>query len=209
MFSKQSKFGSLLAASAMTAAATMVLSSAVSAQDVSKSFQVEVPVVDLLRGKPNIKAEIDARSPKAVKPASQQRPFVGKLKIQRPVESLLSESNLKAGGEVFDKQRIAPDEPSIGKRDIESPVQLLLDENGVDVDMSNEQLDISRLLDEISNSSNTSEAPAPNAKANNPSVEPGFVNWHSDLKTAASRSKISGKPVFHFQLLGQLDQRFT
>ena len=40
-------------------------------------------------------------------------------------------------------------------------------------------------------------------------VEPGKVKWHANFEQACRQSKTSGKPVLHFQLLGQLDQRFT
>lgn len=43
----------------------------------------------------------------------------------------------------------------------------------------------------------------------NPKVEPGKVNWHVDFAAACEASQQSGKPVLLFQLLGQLDQRFT
>jgi len=49
--------------------------------------------------------------------------------------------------------------------------------------------------------------PAKNAE--NPKVAPGKVNWHDDFRAAKKASRRSGKPVLHFQLLGQLDQRFT
>lgn len=45
--------------------------------------------------------------------------------------------------------------------------------------------------------------------AENPKVEPGKVNWHDDFAAACKASQQSGKPVLLFQLLGQLDQRFT
>ena len=38
------------------------------------------------------------------------------------------------------------------------------------------------------------------------SVSPGKVHWHSSLEEAVDAAKKSGKPVFHFQLLGRLDQ---
>ncbi len=43
----------------------------------------------------------------------------------------------------------------------------------------------------------------------NPIVEPGKVVWHADFATACAASAESGKPVLLFQLLGQLDHRFT
>jgi hypothetical protein len=43
----------------------------------------------------------------------------------------------------------------------------------------------------------------------NPKVKPGLVEWHDDFETAKMASAISGKPVLLFQMMGQLDQRFT
>jgi hypothetical protein len=43
----------------------------------------------------------------------------------------------------------------------------------------------------------------------NPRVAPGKVRWHPSWEAALAASRASGKPVFLFQLLGQLDQRFT
>lgn len=43
----------------------------------------------------------------------------------------------------------------------------------------------------------------------NPQVAPGKVNWHADFAAAKLASGKSGKPMLHFQLLGQLDQQFT
>ncbi|MFK7767520.1 MAG: hypothetical protein AB8B55_09895 [Mariniblastus sp.] len=53
------------------------------------------------------------------------------------------------------------------------------------------------------------EARAEKLDTGNPKVEPGKVNWHKDFESACLASQASGKPVLHFQLLGQLDQRFT
>ena len=46
-------------------------------------------------------------------------------------------------------------------------------------------------------------------ESDNPRVKPGKVSWHKDFETACIASEISDKPVLHFQLLGQLDKRFT
>ena len=43
----------------------------------------------------------------------------------------------------------------------------------------------------------------------NPKVQPGKVSWHADFAVACKTSRQSGKPVLLFQLLGQLDQRYT
>ena len=40
-------------------------------------------------------------------------------------------------------------------------------------------------------------------------VAPGRVRWHADFEAACAAAKKSGKPVLLFQLLGQLDERFT
>lgn len=43
----------------------------------------------------------------------------------------------------------------------------------------------------------------------NPPVKSGDVNWHTDFDTACVDARTSGKPVFLFHLLGNLDERFT
>lgn len=40
-------------------------------------------------------------------------------------------------------------------------------------------------------------------------VAPGDVSWHPDIATAQRASMKSKKPVLLFQLLGDLDQRFS
>jgi hypothetical protein len=47
------------------------------------------------------------------------------------------------------------------------------------------------------------------AKEENPRVAPGIVRWHDDFAAACKAAETSGKPVLLFQMLGQLDQRFT
>ena len=46
-------------------------------------------------------------------------------------------------------------------------------------------------------------------KPANPRVRPGLVQWAKDFDTAVENGRRNGKPVLLFQLLGQLDQRFT
>jgi hypothetical protein len=48
----------------------------------------------------------------------------------------------------------------------------------------------------------------PTAAAANPKVQPGRIRWHDDFAAACAASRRSGKPVFHFHMLGRLDQRF-
>lgn len=45
--------------------------------------------------------------------------------------------------------------------------------------------------------------------AENPSVAPGLVRWHTDFDQARAAADASGKPVLLFQMIGRLDQRFT
>ena len=43
----------------------------------------------------------------------------------------------------------------------------------------------------------------------NPRVSPGKVRWRKDYAEALAVSKKSGRPVLLFQLLGELDHKFT
>jgi hypothetical protein len=59
----------------------------------------------------------------------------------------------------------------------------------------------------------TPVAPAPRAVAatateENPTVKPGLVNWHASFADAKSAAEKSGKPVFLFHMMGQLDKQF-
>ena len=57
---------------------------------------------------------------------------------------------------------------------------------------------------------NTTRMPAAEeAEAENPTVEPGKVRWHSGFAEACAAARRSGKPVLLFQMIGRLDQRFT
>lgn len=42
----------------------------------------------------------------------------------------------------------------------------------------------------------------------NPRVAPGRVRWLDSFDAARTASRDSGKPVFLFQMMGRLDQRF-
>ena len=48
----------------------------------------------------------------------------------------------------------------------------------------------------------------PVAEPANPAVRPGRVRWHADFAAACAAGRGSGKPVFLFQMLGRLDQKF-
>jgi hypothetical protein len=49
--------------------------------------------------------------------------------------------------------------------------------------------------------------PAAN-KDDNPTVTPGLVKWHKSFEAAKTASLKSGKPVFLFHMMGQLDKQF-
>ncbi|MDB2687695.1 hypothetical protein N9Y42_10835 [Mariniblastus sp.] len=199
MVSKRSRFGIPLIASAMLAAA-ILLGSAIHAQDMSKSRQIEGPLVKLLKGNTDAAAEIDAATRNSDNDASIQpklmpnQPSLGKLDIESPVESLLvGQDNLNQL--ISDVGKLSKDNRAISKGFIEMPIEQLVDLGREDEEAAIENADT--VLTGLEN------------KSENPAVDPGLVNWHSGLKSAALQSKVSGKPVFHFQLLGQLDQRFT
>ncbi len=46
-------------------------------------------------------------------------------------------------------------------------------------------------------------------KPENPKVRPGEVNWHPDFETACKAAARSNRPVLLFQMMGNLDERFT
>lgn len=43
----------------------------------------------------------------------------------------------------------------------------------------------------------------------NPKVEPGKVNWHANFDKAVAAAVKSRKPVLLFQMIGNLDERFS
>ena len=42
----------------------------------------------------------------------------------------------------------------------------------------------------------------------NPKVAPGRVAWHPTFAAACAASRVSGKPVLLFQMMGNLDEQF-
>jgi hypothetical protein len=43
----------------------------------------------------------------------------------------------------------------------------------------------------------------------NSKVRPGDVKWHADFDSACKAAAKSGRPVLLFQMMGNLDERFT
>jgi hypothetical protein len=66
---------------------------------------------------------------------------------------------------------------------------------------------VKRLLKTTVNDSVNAE-PSAQLPVSNRKVAPGLVKWHPDFATACSQSKLSGKPVLLFQMMGQLDDEF-
>jgi hypothetical protein len=61
----------------------------------------------------------------------------------------------------------------------------------------------------------TQNAPSPSVERrpsggqlDNPKVQPGKVRWHPTMAAACAAARRSGKPVFLFQMMGNLDERF-
>ena len=231
--SRASRVGFSFAISAMLAA-TALLGSAVNGQDFGKTYQVEVPVINLLKHKPNAeKPEDDTATRKAAdqtsnhQPPSPAQPSLGKRDIERPIESLLVDSENSSGSSnaLFNHSNFSETVANKTNSVDDVDVDLFLADAGLrsanlsakarivskgHIEQPTEQLvGHSRVVEEIILELEDALKAEPSAKPDNPPVEPGLVNWHLDLATAALQSKISGKPVFHFQLLGQLDQRFT
>lgn len=50
--------------------------------------------------------------------------------------------------------------------------------------------------------------PTGSTGADNPRVEPGRVRWHASFADAQVAAAKSGKPVFLFHMMGQLDRQF-
>lgn len=58
------------------------------------------------------------------------------------------------------------------------------------------------------NSAVLSAAESPLPADVNPVVTAGKVRWHADFATACLAAGRSGKPIFLFQMMGRLDQKF-
>ena len=44
--------------------------------------------------------------------------------------------------------------------------------------------------------------------SDNPKVAPGRVTWHPSFAAACNASRVSGKPILLFQMMGKLDEQF-
>ena len=106
-----------------------------------------------------------------------------------------------------------------GKVFIESDVEKIVATNAIPkLDVSKRGIEsVTERTVEVSASSDellaatTDTMPASDLARNldNPRVKPGNIRWHANFLTACRRAEESKKPVLLFQLMGQLDQRFT
>ena len=85
------------------------------------------------------------------------------------------------------------------KMAIESPIELLVNESEAEGPAN--ELAVAEMAALLAGKLNSTD--------DNPKVQPGAVKWHASLDEATIASAVSGKPVLHFQLLGNLDERFT
>ena len=58
------------------------------------------------------------------------------------------------------------------------------------------------------NSQSSRAAPSAGDEFTNPRVDPGRVRWHANFAAACEASRVSGKPVLLFHMMGRLDERF-
>jgi hypothetical protein len=126
-----------------------------------------------------------AAGDRAVQAAKQPKPRLdpGKGRIERPAKLFVAETV-----PVEPAKKAGPPEDE-SKREIEQPVESVIASNPSASALVEEKKELST--------------------AENPKVEPGKVRWRDDFQAACAASAGSGKPVLLFQLMGQLDHRFT
>lgn len=167
-----------------------------SAQSPGADFPAPAPM-------PTTPAGVEAEQPDE-EPKNRDR---GKALIEVPVKKVVVANSQPVADPAEDP---APDaELDVRKRDVEAPIENVVanDTTRVTTPQFNDvELDetVVRTDSEIDDN-----ASADNPLVDNPRVEPGKVKWHEDFAAACRASGASGKPVLLFQLMGQLDQRFT
>ena len=122
---------------------------------------------------------------------------IGKSIIEMPVEDLLVVDQHTTEGETINLI-------DLGKKRVEEPTEAVVDVSKRKIEITAEgflESPAERTLDSAGNVQPVDD--------DHPSCQPGLVNWHDSFESACIASRQSGKPVMLFQLLGQLDQRFT
>jgi len=138
---------------------------------------------------------------------------LSKRLAEAPVENLLSNSSrshatpsdpvgMVAGAEVAAEDHQDFDR-FLAKTFIESPTEHLIKSNAPKL------FDTSGIQEILAGDLGLAQADEVDQSEKSQTVEPGRVKWHASFAQACRQSRTSGKPVLHFQLLGQLDQRFT
>jgi hypothetical protein len=144
------------------------------------------------RGAAPVAAVAEPAAP-AVEAARPRELDVRKMVIQGPVKRAIARAVAPAGEEQPVAEAPAPPALRETKADIEGPVKQA----------------IVKATDAGPPANPALEEEVLSAKDDNPKVAPGMVRWHDDFAAACKAAETSGKPVLLFQMLGQLDQRFT
>ena len=129
--------------------------------------------------------EVQAESPPLAKKPPLKAPFpVSKMVIESATKSIV-----KSSAPALKKSKTSPATPDGAvdrpKRAVEAPTKRVVRAAG------------------------PGSAKPQAAKSGNPRVSPGKVRWAGNYTKALAAAKKSGKPVLLFQLLGELDRRFT
>ncbi len=153
----------------------------------------------------------------AAEPTSKKAPKklaldVGKGRVERPTKELFLQ--FVPGARLKSKEERTKVRFPVTKAIIEAPTKALVKTSAPAKPARVAPLDRTKRVVELS-TKRVVEAAKPvranpqAAKSDNPRVSPGKVHWASDYAAALAASKKSGKPVLLFQLLGQLDHKFT
>ena len=148
-------------------------------------------------------AALRAEKPQA---EPQRLDFAKTAVIEAPVKSILASATPITEKRPSNSNTASQD---VTKMDIESPAKRIVVANSDqprDFRKDTIEVPLKELLatvDEL----NKRETVRP-AKAKNPKVAAGKVDWHPDFAAALLASRKSGKPVMLFQLMGNLDDRF-
>lgn len=169
------------------------------ALDVGK-YRVEAPTKYLVKRtapdakfkSSDVRAEARAEVEAKVRPlANKQRPKgpfpVSKSLIEAPAKAIVKSS---ARASVLEKSDKASKRAGVAA--VDQPKRVV-------------ELPTKRIVQVASPASAKPQA----VESDNPRVSPGKVRWAGDYAEALAASKKSGKPVLLFQLLGQLDHKFT
>ena len=114
----------------------------------------------------------------------------GKTAIENPLKAVVRQSAPRSSGNTVFKPRPPASRipKDAEKRDIEVPLKRVVRDSAPPAEKATETKP---------------------AGFKNPKVEPGKVRWHANFEKAVAASKRSGRPVLLFQMIGNLDERFS